>query len=364
MQQQVSLKEGVSVKDLPQRLVLVQDPPRSLRLACSLITPLYTLPVTESSSLRSGSSTSTAKPTTEEGTVAAAIATARRVAATMTTALDPYLSTLPALARKLCHEESPFSGKAVSRPCTIETARGQQQQQQPRGWVSSALEMALFSVGLGVRGGRGEGTSISSWVVRSETCECKTVGEGGVSSCTVKAPPGRDPCLFVEVDNGSTTTRRRWGVGSEKKEIFDAASADAFSSVQLRTYLLDTSFAAPVPTAGKNKEKAKAGSDTQPADTNGVPLSTKIYEKEGVLAGGLEVLQAAAVERGLLPPSSVNVPVYVARLVAGVVLLLLAQPLSESRMFHYLLSALLGGVVGVVGLVLRAIGNPQRTFIR
>lgn len=63
-------------------------------------------------------------------------------------------------------------------------------------------------------------------------------------------------------------------------------------------------------------------------------------------------------------PSSISVPVYAARLATGVVLLVLARPLSESRVFHYLLSALLGGVVGATALLLRALGNPQRSFLR
>lgn len=80
-------------------------------------------------------------------------------------------------------------------------------------------------------------------------------------------------------------------------------------------------------------------------------------------ADALAAVQAAAVEWGLLP-SSITVPVYAAMLVAGVTFLLVARPLSESRVFHYLLSFLLGAPLTAVAIVLRAVKNPRWAFFR
>lgn len=76
----------------------------------------------------------------------------------------------------------------------------------------------------------------------------------------------------------------------------------------------------------------------------------------------MDAWRTVAAEHGV--PSSVTVSTYVARLAVGAVCLFLARPLSESRLFHYILSAFLGGVFAAMVLVFRILFNPQQTFFR
>eukprot|EP00752_Nemacystus_decipiens_P010459 g9318.t1 len=282
--------DSSSSVQLQDHLVLVQNRPRFAEVACSILAP-FTLPPTDSAT---GSSTSSYPPSIEVG-----------------------MRLLPRLVRRLCSADAPFPGKVVSRPC----ASAQQQRQQPQGWFSGLVEKSLSAVGFGGAGGSGSGALAGVGGEESGgVCVCRGGGGGG-DKCTIRAPPGRDPCLYVEVAAGSLG-KRNGGSG------LDADSVVASSSVELRTYNVAT-----------------ATSTTAAAP------------------GGLAALHAAAAERGLLP-SSVAVPVYAAMLMTGAVLLLLAQPLSESRVFHYVLSALLGGGLLAAALVLPAVRNPRRGFLR
>ena len=226
---------------------------------------------------------------------------------------------LPRLVRSLCSADAPFPGKVVSRPCldASRSAAEAQQQQQQQGWLSSLVGESFSAISFGGGGGSGAGGTLESGGV------CVCLGGGG-GTCTIRAPPGRDPCLYVEVAGGSLS-KRSGGSG------FDAETVATSSSVELRTYSLATAT-------------------TTAATTVTAP-------------DRLAVLHAAASERGLLP-STIAVPVYAAMLVVGFVLLLIAQPLSESRVFHYLLSVVLGPVFLAAALVLPAVRNPRRGFLR
>ena len=316
----MSLKEGETDEDLPRRLLLVQNPPRSLEMACSLLAPPL---------LRSLSSSATA--------------------ATAGAAQSGAATILPRLVRALCSAESPFPGKMVSRPCRMEAA-------PPTEWVSTTIQAALSAVGLAGGGGDENGSGLddgansssssrrrrrSSSSVGGGVCECE-VRRGG--ACKIRASPGRDPCLYLEtgdITKGGGSKNK--GEYSSRAEGFGVESVDASSSVELRTLRVST---APMTTTTTDisQQTGRKGSERG--------------GKKTAVTNTLAALQAAVAKQDL--PSSLEVPVYTARLVAGAVLLFLAKPLSESRLFHYLLSAMLGGFVGATTLVLRTLANPQR----
>ncbi|CAM9624391.1 unnamed protein product [Ectocarpus sp. 12 AP-2014] len=237
---------------------------------------------------------------------------------------------VPGLVRKLCSSDAPFPGKVVSRPCRVAT-EAKATAQQPSGWVSTMAQAWLSSAA-------GGGDAISAIIGGGGggVCECASGGP-----CTIRASPGREPCLHVEVGDVSKRGGRSSGGGGGGG--FSAESVESTSAVRLRTYSLATTTAGAASPRASSVEGRDAAAATAVSD-------------------GLVALNAAAVRLGL--PPSVAVPVYAAMLLAGVVVLLVAQPLSESRVFHYLLSALLGGVVGAAAVVLRAVNNPRRSLFR
>ncbi|CAM9386320.1 unnamed protein product, partial [Hapterophycus canaliculatus] len=347
---EVDLKAGSTDNYLQQRLVLVQNRPRILELACSLVT------------------TSIFPPLVEERREGAAAAVAAAIPA-----------FLPRLVREFCSADAPFPGKVVSRPCraaavlaAVEASAGlQQQQQQPAGgWVSTILRASLSAVGFGASGRNGaggaDGATIGISGEGAGVCECAA---GGAGPCTIRAPPGRDPCLYVELGDITKSARRGRGAGigggggggdgsssssstkNGRNGSFGAENLVASSAVELRTYSLETTTAM-LTTAEQQARAAKGG--------GAVPSASAVAALvEDALAG-----LWYATTRFLRPPPSVSVPVYAALLVAGVALLLLAQPLSESRVFHYLLSAVFGAVFGAAALVLRAVKSPRQAFLR
>lgn len=203
----------------------------------------------------------------------------------------------------------------------------------------SAARTALSYVGLV---GNGEAGGVTS---ASAACECAA---GGAGPCTLRAPPGRDPCLYVEITDGDG-----WGKGSRKRRArtIGAESLDVTSAVELRKYPKTSAM-----------EREKPGNGDGAAGSGGRCDADGRGRGGTIVTGVLSALRAAVVGRGL--PLSVAVPIYGARLAAGAALVFLAQPLSDSRVFHYLLSAFFGGVVGALGLLLRALGNPRRVFLR
>ncbi|CAN0158670.1 unnamed protein product, partial [Ectocarpus sp. 4 AP-2014] len=289
---EVNQKGGSAYNDLSQRLVLVENRPRLLELACSLVAP----------------------PLHPQPPAAAP-------------ALAGMPAFVPGLVRKLCFSDAPFPGKVVSRPCRVAT-EVKATAQQPSGWVSTMAQAWLSSAAGGgdvlsaIIGGGGGGV-----------CEC-----AGRGPCTIRASPGREPCLHVEVGG----VKKRGGRSSSGGS-FSTESVESTSAVRLRTYSLATT------TAGAASPRASLAEGRDAAAATAV-------------SDALVALHAVAVRLGL--PPSVAVPVYAAMLLAGVALLLVAQPLSESRAFHYLLSALLGGVVGAAAVVLRAVQNPRRSLLR
>lgn len=286
-------KGGSAYNDLSQRLVLVENRPRLLELACSLVA---------------------ASLNPQPPAAAAAVIPA----------------FLPGLVRKLCSSDAPFPGKVVSRPCRV-AIEAKATVQQPSGWFSTMAQAWLSSAG----GGGGDAISAIVGGGGRGVCEC-----AGRGPCTIRASPGREPCLHVEV--GDVTKRR----GGSSGAGFSAESVESTSAVRLRTYSLATT------TAGAASPRA---SSAERRDATAAAAATAVSD-------ALVTLHAAAVRLGL--PSSVAVPVYAAMLLAGVALLLVAQPLSESRAFHYLLSALLGGGVGAAVVLLRAVKNPRRSLLR
>lgn len=216
------------------------------------------------------------------------------------------------------------------------------------GWLGTKMQTALSYVWLV---GDGEAGGVAG---DSPVCECAA---GGAGPCTVRAPPGREPCMFVEIADGEG-----WGKGSRKRRArtIGAESLEVTSSVELRTHPVMTTTAA----AAMGRKKPGKGDRAAEECDSGAGVAGGGGRGETAVAGGgvWSALRAAVVERSL--PLSVDVPVYFARLVVGAALVFLAQPLSESRVFHYLLSALLGGVVGAAGLLLRALSNPKRVFLR
>ena len=323
------LKKGETDEDLPRRLLLVQNPPRSLEMACSLLAPPL---------LRSLDSSATATTAGEAKSASATI--------------------LPRLVRTLCSTDSPFPGRMVSRPCRMEAA-------PPTEWVSTTVQAALSVVGLGGGGGDGNGngrddgaysssSGSSSGSVGGGVCECvmrRGGGGGGGGACTIRASPVRDPCLYLETGDMSRggRTEKKGGYSNRADDTFGVESVDASSSVELRMLRVSTSPMTTIVTAAEGSQQAgrngseRGGRKTAVTDT-------------------LAALQAAVAKQEL--PSSFGVPVYAARLVAGAVLLFLAKSLSESRLFHYLLSAMLGGIVGATALALRTLANPRRTPMR
>lgn len=329
------MNDGVIEEDLPQRLLLVQKPPRSLRLACSVLAPAFSAP-----------------PDSASASTSAAVADAAAAA-----------PLIPRLVRKFCLMDSPFPGKSVSRPCRVEVT-------QRKSWSHAAGEAVLAAVGLGDGGGDGSGagkgygagsSSNFSWGVDANAaCKCASGGRG---PCTVRASPVRDPCLYIEVGKVSSKSgRRRFGMGGEvsekdgKQKGLGAERVDAFSAVELRTYPVTTPMVMMMNAAAENDE-ATGGTTAAPASGEGVK-----ERGEAAVADAIAALRATAMARSL--PPSVAVSTYATRLAAGVMFLFLAQPLSESRLFHYLLSAFLGGMIGAIALALRALGNPQRAFLR
>ena len=286
--------------DLPERLILVQKPPRMLRLACWVLAPLLAPPAEAPAASSAGSGT----------------------------------SNVLGVIRTICHTTSPFPGKEVSRPCRVDAAPS-------KGWMPNVVQAMLSWFDPGPDGIRGTGSSDDGGFatgVSTDVCEC---AEGGRGPCTIRAVPGREPCIYLE---GSETTRgfkRGRSSPDERREAFVPGSTDTSSVVQLRT------FAVVMPTA-TSKALAIQGQDD--------------VDKEGLVARTLSALQRVVVKRAL--PPSVAVPTFVARLLAGVALLFVARPLSESRVFHYVLAALLGAVLGALALILRALGNPRRGLLR
>ncbi|CAM9774976.1 unnamed protein product, partial [Pylaiella littoralis] len=333
---EVSLKDASVGQDFSQRLILVQNRPRFMTLACALVAPSH-LP---------------------SSPAAAAAAAAAATAASVT-------AVVPRLARKFCSADAPFPGKVVSRPCRASQQQQRQQQQPSKGWVSTVVQSSLSFVGFGDGGGGGGGggggdgggsgngrndgaISSSSYGGSGGVCSC-LAGNGG--PCTIRASPGRDPCLYVDV---SGSGRRGGGGGGDGGGGYGygAESMDTFSEVALRTYSLVVQAATKSTTAERAGRGAAAGAGAGVGET-----------ENATVADALAALQAAAVERGFLP-SGVAVPVYAAVLAAGVVLLFVARPLSESRTFHYLLSVLLGAPVAAAAIVLRAVKNPRWAFLR
>ncbi|CAM9584322.1 unnamed protein product [Scytosiphon promiscuus] len=341
---EVDLKAGSADDHLPERLVLVQSRPRILELACSLVTsPIF-------------------PPLVDE----------RRGSAAAANAAIPAL--LPRLVREFCSANAPFPGKVVSRPCraaallAAEQASAAQQpqekqlQQHSEGWVSTIVQASLSAVGLGARAGNGGGGSGGATLGISGggagVCECAA---GGAGPCTIRAPPGRDPCLYVEL--GDVTKSARRGVGAATGSTngsFGAEDVVASSTVELRTYSLETA-AATMTTA----EQQARGSGWWEG-SSGLAGASSVESGGGAVSTAKDNLVGlwSSAERFWRPPSSVSVPVYPAMLVTGVALLFLAQPLSESRVFHYLLSAVFGGAFGAAAMVLRAVKSPQQAFLR
>ncbi|CAM9783279.1 unnamed protein product, partial [Ectocarpus fasciculatus] len=300
---EVNQTGGSAYNDLSQRLVLVENRPRLLDLACSLVAP-------------------TLHPQPPAAAAAAA------AAATATEAAAAVPAFVPRLVRKLCSSDAPFPGKVVSRPCRV-AIEAKATAPQPSGWVSTMVQAWLSSAG----GGGGGGDAISA-IIGSGGGVCECAGRG---PCTIRASPGREPCLHVEVGD---VARRRGG--SSGGAGFSAESVESTSAIRLRTYSLATTTPGARASSAEGKDAAAAAA--------------------AAVSDALVALHTAAVRLGL--PSSVAVPVYAAMLLAGVALLLVAEPLSESRAFHYLLSALLGGVVGAAAAVLRALKNPRRSLLR
>ncbi|CBN75028.1 hypothetical protein Esi_0064_0088 [Ectocarpus siliculosus] len=295
---EVNQKGGSAYNDLSQRLVLVENRPRLLELACSLVAPpLHPQPP-------------------------AAPATAAAAAG--------MPAFVPGLVRKLCSSDAPFPGKVVSRPCRVAT-EAKASAQQPSGWVSTMAQAWVSSAA-------GGGDAISAIIGGGGGGVCECAGRG---PCTIRASPGREPCLHVEVGDVSKRGGRSGGGGGGGG--FSAESVESTSAVRLRTYSLATTA------AGAASPRASSADGRESAAATAV-------------SDALVALHASAVRLGL--PPSVAVPVYAAMLLTGVALLLVAQPLSESRAFHYLLSALLGGVVGAAAAVLRAVKNPRRSLLR
>lgn len=211
--------------------------------------------------------------------------------------------------------------------------------------MDNATQTGLAWLGLG-DGGVGVG---------STECVCAAGGRG---PCEIRSPPGRDPCLYLEAGDVSKRVRNGQGVSAERKGggVFGADSVDAFSVVEFPTQ----SVAIPALSAAFSRgdfdgEKSVGGKDTA-GGGGGAPVPA------AQTVAALKATMAEKLEHGL--PSSVNVPVYAAQLLVGAFLLACARPLSESRTFHYSLSALLGALIGMVGLVLRTLGKPRRTFFR
>ncbi|CAM9919105.1 unnamed protein product, partial [Ectocarpus sp. 13 AM-2016] len=292
----VNQKGGSAYIDLSQRLVLVENRPRLLELACSLVAPsLHPQPPS---------------------------------AAPAAAGMPAFV---PGLVRKICSSDAPFPGKVVSRPCRVAT-EAKATVQQPSGWVSTMAQAWLSSAA-----GGGDAFSTITGGGGAGVCEC-----AGRGPCTIRASPGREPCLHVEVGDVNKRGGRSGGGGGGGGG-FSAESVESTSAVRLRTYSVATT------TTGAASPRASSAEGRDAAAATAV-------------SDALVALHAAAVRLGL--PPSVAVPVYAAMLLAGVVLLLVAQPLSESRVFHYLLSALLGGVVGAAAVVLRAVKNPRRSLFR
>lgn len=290
-------KGGSAYNDLSQRFVLVENRPHLLELACSLVAPsLHPQPP----------------------------------AAPVTAAAAGVPAFVPGLVRKLCSSDAPFPGKVVSRPCRVAT-EAKATAQPPNGWVSTMAPAWVSSTAAA------GGDAISAIIGGGGGGVCECAGRG---PCTIRASPGREPCLHVEVGDVNKRGGRSSGGGGGG---FSAESVESTSAVRLRTYSLATT------TAGAASARASSAEEQESAAAT-------------ALSDALAALHAAAVRLGL--PPSVAVPVYAAMLLAGVALLLVAQPLSESRAFHYLLSALLGGVVGAAAVVLRAVKNPRRSLLR
>ncbi len=283
----------------PQQLVLVQDRPRFFGWACSLVIA-FTTPPPLPTEPGSGSGSGTLVTT---------------------------------LARKFCSANEPFPGKVVSRPCDQRKLEVQPEG-KGKGWFSNALQTSLSRLGFD-----------GSWKSGGGVCSCKPPGGGGEGPCTIRASPGRNPCVYIEVG-----AKKGGGVGTGRIE--SAESVNVSSAIELKTRC----YGLPMPSL----TTSRAGDGMGGIDGTGGEGTAP--DLETALVNALAALQAAAVERGL--PETIPVPVYVVMLLAGAVLMFVARPLSEWRMFHYLLSIVLGSVFGAGAIVLPAVKNPRRTFFR
>lgn len=161
----------------------------------------------------------------------------------------------------------------------------------------------------------------------SEVCKC---AEGGHGPCIIRVAPGREPCLYLEVDDAT-----------KRGEAFGPGSIDASSLVKLRTFPLA------MPSV-KSQTRTNHGQEN-----NGG------RELLGRILAALQPMVA-----GWALPTSISVPTLPARLLGGFALLFVAEPLSESRVFHYILSAMLGALIGAFALIVRELGNPRRALLR
>lgn len=275
------MKDDGIGNDLSQRVLLVQDPPRTLRLTCSALSTLLFPPAEPSAASSPASAT----------------------------------SKVARVFRSVCRTTSLFPGKEISRPCHVKAV-------QSKGWMSTVMRtmLSLFRPGSVGNGDRGSGGT-------SEVCKC---AEGGRGPCTIRVAPGREPCLYLEVDNAT-----------KKGEAFGPGSIETTSGVKLRTFPL----AMPSVTS---RTKINHGQE----NGGGKELIGRI----------LAALQPMAA--GWTLPTSIVVPTFPVRLLGGFALLVVAEPLSESRVFHYILSGMLGALIGALALIVRELGNPRRALLR
>lgn len=292
--------------NLQQQILLVQDPPRSLQIACALLAP----------SLRH------ARPTP---------LTLARTRGSSPLSLSTWSSWFGRVGRSMCHLNSPFPGKSVVHPC-------RPVERKTPSWMGNLLQKILASVGIDIDSfGANDEAASGGW---SRACHCASDESG---PCVVRAAPGREPCVYVEIAGSE-----RWG----QTRRHGADAINATSAVELATYSLPLA---------KDSMQTVSSSITKAA-TQTLEENRGFQRPAAGLLETWEALRTSAAERGL--PSSVTVPTYMARLAVGAILLFLARPLSESRVFHYLLSALLGGVVAATAMLLRALGNPRQKLLR
>lgn len=343
------MKEGDDKRDLARRLLLVHDLPRSLQLVCTILAPSPLVTTLASSSISSPSSPSWFK---------------RGV-------------------HSVCQLDSPFPGRMVSRPCDdAASLRQKNPTTKAGGWSAGfGVQTALRLVGFG------SGNSNSNNILGSSTpaegvlsdattsdggglggCSCQCAS-GGAGPCTIRAPPGRNPCVYIDVARS-----KRWG--HPKKRGAEATEASYGVEIPVFRLALPMGSSSTTPSSSSMKTKSKTKKTSGPAGGaqdqgaregssgsggGGGGVSARIWQAWRAKASAI---YASNFGLGDVLPSAVTVPTYVAKLVMGLALLFSARPLSESRIFHYVLSALLGGVAGATAVLLRALGDPRRGFLR